>query len=409
MQGLPGPYRLVMDAGFPVAAISLWLARRWACLIVGAALLVSVAAPAVARDLTEQETRDLQEGISAYRIGDYDAALAKLEPLAQSRVPDALYYLGFMHAQGLGVPQSYEKAAQFYQQAAVLGHLEAQNYLGLLYFEGLGVARDFRRAFIFFELAAAEGNRDAANNRLIVARKMTSEQITEAQKEAGRLLSKLREETFIAVPLRLASGVLVTEQGHVLTHRRAAEECEELKVRIDEETYEARIAATDRFNGLALLKVVEAPPRAATFRDRPIEPGEPVTVAGYFLNPDLAVEQNVIESEITEAPGLDRVDKRYFQVSGPVGDGSLGAPVLDDRGRLVGIIDTGVVFENVAKVDEKPNTEVSFAVKQELGRLVLQLNGLRYYDEARSPRIGAEDLERWARAISVAVECWKVQ
>lgn len=363
---------------------------------------------AQARDLTEKETRDLQEGISFYRVGDYGQALEKLRPLAKSRIPEALYFLGFMHAQGQGLPQSYEKAAEFYQQAAVLGHLEAQNYLGLLYFEGLGVPRDFRRAFIFFELSAAEGNRDAANNRLIVARKMSSEQITEAQKEAGRLLSKLREETFVAVPLRLASGVLVTEAGHVLTHRRAADGCEEIKVRIDDENQTAAIVTVDSFNGLALLKVAKAPARSASFRDRPLKTGENALVAGYFLNPDLAVEQLITQTAITQAEGLARVDERYFQISGRLEDSNLGAPVLDEKGALLGILDTGVVFEQVAKVGEVVDDDVAFVLKEELGRLVLQLNGLSFQEE-RSTRMTSREVEEYARSVSVAVECWKVQ
>ncbi len=49
---------------------------------------------------------------------------------------EALYLLGTCFYQGLGVPQSYERAAKLFQQAAAKGHAGAQYNLGCLHRDG---------------------------------------------------------------------------------------------------------------------------------------------------------------------------------------------------------------------------------------------------------------------------------
>ena len=145
-----------------------------------AGVIGTAATHAFEQEIDDIQSEQLEVATKAYQFGDYDLALEFFRPLADEGVAEAQFYYGFMHAQGLGVLQNYDVAAEWYHQAARQGHPQSQNYLGLLYYEGHGLDRSFREAFLYFELAAAAGNEDAANNRLIVARKMTSAQITEA-------------------------------------------------------------------------------------------------------------------------------------------------------------------------------------------------------------------------------------
>jgi uncharacterized protein len=127
--------------------------------------------------------------------------------------------LGFLYDNGLGVPQDYAKARQWYEQAAAQGESYAQLNLGLLYDNGWGVPQDYAMARRWWELAAAQGNaaaqinlgllyangqgvpqndvkayiwwdlaavgsKDAAGNRDKVSRRMTPAQIAEAQRLA---------------------------------------------------------------------------------------------------------------------------------------------------------------------------------------------------------------------------------
>ncbi len=184
-----------------------------------AVLLVVLAAPAWA---------GWDEGVAAYKRGDYATALREFRVLAEQGLARAQYNLAFMYDNGQGVPQDhvqavkwyrkaaeqgaaraqnnvgvmyhtgegvlqdYAEAAKWYRKAAEQGHASAQNNLGNMYNTGRGVTRDYVQAFMWFNLAVASlpasgEDRDlAVKNRDIVAKLMTPAQIAEAQRLAGK-------------------------------------------------------------------------------------------------------------------------------------------------------------------------------------------------------------------------------
>ena len=58
------------------------------------------------------------EGIAAYRLGDYSTALSELRPLADQGNADAQWTVGLMYAQGSGVLQDYVQAHKWLNLAA---------------------------------------------------------------------------------------------------------------------------------------------------------------------------------------------------------------------------------------------------------------------------------------------------
>lgn len=122
---------------------------------------------------------------------DLSEALRWFRAAADQDDPTALFYLGVMFAEGQGVPQDNAEAARWYHRAADLGEARAQYNLGLFYGEGAAGVPDNVSAHMWFNLAAAHfpasatGDRDAAvSRRDLVAKKMTPDQIAEAQKLA---------------------------------------------------------------------------------------------------------------------------------------------------------------------------------------------------------------------------------
>jgi hypothetical protein len=166
-------------------------------------------------------------GYAAYDKGNYETALKRLRPFAESGDARAqatlglIYYrgrgvpqdiaqalkwftlaaekgnpvaefnLGVMHADGEGVPQDNAEAAKWYRLAADQGNPQAQYNLGLWYANGDGGSADNVHAHMWFNLAAARfpasdtrSRSIAANSRDAVASNMTPQQIAEAQKLA---------------------------------------------------------------------------------------------------------------------------------------------------------------------------------------------------------------------------------
>jgi len=97
---------------------------------------------------------DFQRGVEAYRAGDYATALREFQELASA------------------------------------GDASAQNNLGRMYDNGQGVVQDYISAHMWFNIAAASGGKKAKENRDIVAKRMTPDQIAEAQKLAREWMEK---------------------------------------------------------------------------------------------------------------------------------------------------------------------------------------------------------------------------
>jgi hypothetical protein len=92
---------------------------------------------------------------------------------AQLRFGDCHYY-------GKGVlSKSYTKAVEWYRKAAVQGVVEAQHNLGYVYAQGLGVPRDLVEAYMWYSISSVDPNVMRS-----LEQKMTPEQIAEARRRA---------------------------------------------------------------------------------------------------------------------------------------------------------------------------------------------------------------------------------
>ena len=167
-----------------------------------------------------------EDGVAAYERGDYSTALRLLLPHAEHGHPNAQAYLGAMHANGegvpqdfaeaeiwyrkaaeqndadtqyqlgsmysigLGIPKDHAEAARWVRKAAEQGFAKAQNHLGSSYVTGEGVPKDYVSAHMWFDLAAAQGHENAQEKRDIVAKRLTLDQIAEAQRMASEWLEK---------------------------------------------------------------------------------------------------------------------------------------------------------------------------------------------------------------------------
>ena len=91
--------------------------------------------------------------------------------------------LGNLYYEGRGVRQDYIEAAKWYRLAADHGFDHAQFHLGILYERGQGVPQDYVSAYMWLNLASAQSG-DFRGERELVAKKMTADQMAEAQKRA---------------------------------------------------------------------------------------------------------------------------------------------------------------------------------------------------------------------------------
>ena len=125
--------------------------------------------------------QDFENGLEAYEAGDHAAALKEWQPLAEQGDADAPYNIGVMYEYGEGVLQDNAEAVKWYLLAAEQGDAQAQYNLGLIYYYGEGVFQDNIIAHMWFSIVSLNGHKPASKNRDIIASKMTSADIFEAQ------------------------------------------------------------------------------------------------------------------------------------------------------------------------------------------------------------------------------------
>ncbi|MCT7525479.1 sel1 repeat family protein [Aliarcobacter cryaerophilus] len=99
----------------------------------------------------------LDEGVVAYKKGDYKAGLVIFEDLASKNDAIAQYYLGIMYDNGFGVKQDYLKAKEWYEKVAAKGMPKAHYNLGIMYYNGFGVKQNYLKSKEWFIKACNGG------------------------------------------------------------------------------------------------------------------------------------------------------------------------------------------------------------------------------------------------------------
>ena len=97
------------------------------------------------------------DGVEEYLAGRYAQAMKIWQPLADDGDAVAMFNIGVLHAQGLGLSQDATVAVDWYRKAADRGYAPAQFNLGASYHNGHGVKRNDELAASWWQLAADQG------------------------------------------------------------------------------------------------------------------------------------------------------------------------------------------------------------------------------------------------------------
>ena len=110
-------------------------------------------------------------------------AMTLLNASASQGFPQAQYYLGMAHLNGVGSRTGHRGPGVAYlQQAADQGFASALHKLGLLYAEGTGVDRDLIKAYVYLNLAIDQGDEGALAGRDGLLPQLSAAQIQQAKK-----------------------------------------------------------------------------------------------------------------------------------------------------------------------------------------------------------------------------------
>jgi len=142
------------------------------------ALAISIAGPVIAQTPQQQQNNSsgqtarvvaldvatraqLMEAEIALIEEDYDFSLRTYRRLASRGIAEAQSYLGYMHANGLGVTRDYREALRLFRLAVEQNYASVLFNLGYMYKNGLGVPRDVAEGTRLYQIAADQGDPDA--------------------------------------------------------------------------------------------------------------------------------------------------------------------------------------------------------------------------------------------------------
>jgi len=134
---------------------------------------------------------DFQEGVQLYASGKYTESMAEFQKAAEAGEPKAIFFIGFYHHNGFGVPKSDLEAIKWFRRSAAMNHHESQWYMGKLSEGAKGIEKDLAAAHMWYTLAAksAPNDRDAAysmRDARRIEKKMTPAQIAQAKEMAEK-------------------------------------------------------------------------------------------------------------------------------------------------------------------------------------------------------------------------------
>ena len=120
-----------------------------------------------------------------------ESEIERTKRLANDGDSTSQFNLGVIYANGKGVPQDYKEAVRWYRMSADQGNALAQSNLGNRYYNGEGVPQDYKEAYAWWSVAKANDGELAVKNLGILTKKMTKEQIAEAQSLSTKIYNRI--------------------------------------------------------------------------------------------------------------------------------------------------------------------------------------------------------------------------
>jgi S1-C subfamily serine protease len=307
----------------------------------------------------------------------------------------------------------YATALRFWRQLADRGDATGQLNLGYMYREGRGVPQDYVSAYMWYNLAAAQDDKSievgAKYGRDLAAQHMTSLEIAEAQKRAR----EWKPKQFASVPKIIApkasptistgSGFFVSMDGKAITNAHVVNNCQKIRVSINEQQGTARVIGRDDNNDLAVLATDLKPIQSANWR-LTVQQGEDIVVYGFPLTGVLASGGNFVVGNVTALAGL-RNDSRFLQISAPVQPGNSGGPLLDRNGNVVGVVIGKLNAIKTASVTGDIPQNVNFAIKASIAAAFLDAQSVSHSDGELTSTLSTPDIAARAKALAVQVAC----
>ena len=135
----------------------------------------------------------------------------------------------------------------------------------------------------------------------------------------------------------LGSGVIVTNEGHIITNNHVVDQVDEIEVQLsDGRTKKARLVGADAQVDLAVLKIDDTNVKPLKLADSDaVQAGDFVLAIGNPFGFDETVTDGIISSKMR--PNRTDAFGDLLQTNAAINPGNSGGPLINLRGEVVGI------------------------------------------------------------------------
>jgi S1-C subfamily serine protease len=208
-------------------------------------------------------------------------------------------------------------------------------------------------------------------------------------------------------PVGAGTGFFIN-RDILITNNHVIEGCYEIRLRKrGTEIATAKLVAANRSDDLAALQVSERSDHFLRLRvGAPVRTAEAVIVFGYPLSFALSSLGNTTFGNVTALSGL-RDDSRFIQISAAVQPGNSGEPVLDEAGRLMGVVVGKLdALRAIQAIGDIPQN-VNFAIRGSTLEAFLEVNQVPFEVATEVSSLPAVEIAERAEKASAQIECRK--
>ncbi len=174
------------------------------------------------------------------------------------------------------------------------------------------------------------------------------------------------DRSFRSRPVGQGSGVIVREDGYILTNHHVVSEADEIRVTLQGgRQYEAHIIDADAETDLAVIKIDESGLIAARFADSDaIQVGQWVLAVGNPFGLDHTVTAGIVSAKGRPSMGLADFGN-FIQTDAAINPGNSGGPLVNLRGEVIGV-------NNAISTRGGGNLGIGFAIHSNMANSVVQ-------------------------------------
>ena len=144
------------------------------------------------------------------------------------------------------------------------------------------------------------------------------------------------------IPQRgMGSGMILDEQGHILTNYHVVSQVDEIKVQLaDKRSFEAKVVGTDPMTDVAIIKITgDVPknlPTVSLGDSDAVEDGNLVIAVGAPFGLTQTVTSGIISAKGRAEVGIAAYED-FLQTDASINPGNSGGPLVNMRGEVIGM------------------------------------------------------------------------